>query len=196
MVYKKEEMKNLLVVGNSTMPNSVGIFNLPPLITCRPSLWCKLHCYALKNRFVWKSIKKVHAQRLRESKKKGFVSRMLNELASRKSIKYVRIHITGDFYNKEYVDKWAEIVKSRPDILFRTNTKRFELLLYMKKVFPKNVVVRESTDPSRKCRGIFPQAAIEGTRGSDKFFKCINDCEKCKFYCWKHPKVNILLSIL
>ena len=49
--YEVKRVRNLLVAGNSTMPRSVGIWNLPALKTCTPSAWCKKHCYALQGRF-------------------------------------------------------------------------------------------------------------------------------------------------
>ena len=66
----------------------------------------------------------------------------------------------------------------------------------MSLVFPKNVVVRESTDVSRKPFGLhpYPQAAIMGTPGSEDFFTCNDDCEKCEFYCWHNPDVNVVTS--
>ena len=193
---KVARVRKLLVAGNSTMPRCVGIFNLPALKTCMPSVWCKKHCYALRNRFVWKSVIDALTWRYNRSCADNFVDEILSELSRRKSIEYVRIHIAGDFYDRKYVNKWAEVAKQRPDITFRTNTRRTDLMTYMKKVFPKNVIVRESTDSTRKHKGLFPQAAIEGTLGSKRFFRCCNNCEKCKFYWWMHPRVNIALAIL
>lgn len=187
-------MRKLLVHGNITMPKSVGVFNLPPLLTCTPSPWCRKNCYALKKRFVWKNVRETLVWRYKQSLRKDFVERIVREIKHSSNIRYVRIHITGDFYSKEYVDKWVEIAKSCPDIIFRTNTKRVSFLKYMKTKFSKNVVVRESTDSSRKSSSILPQAAIKGTEGSDKFFVCEDNCEKCSFYCWHHSKVNVVTS--
>lgn len=187
-------MKKLLVAGNSTMPRCVGVFNLPALKTCLPSRWCEEHCYGLRGRFLWHSTKASHEWRHKESLKIGFVKRMIDEITSRRSLSFVRIHITGDFYSRLYVDKWATIARECPWITFRTNTKRIDFLEYMKEVFPRNIVVRESTDCTRKHYGYYPQAAIIGTPGSENFFTCTDDCEKCKFHCWDYPKVNVVTS--
>lgn len=190
-------MKNLLIAGNTLTPKSVGIFNLPPLQTCTPSRWCKKHCYALFGRHLWPNVKKGQLWRYCMSLRTDFVQRMVNEIGRRKSLKYIRIHLAGDFYNREYVDKWAEIAEQYPQKIFRANTKRQDFLRYMKKRFPKNVVVRESTDPSRKkSLGIFPSAVVEGTPYSGWIFKCIDDCEKCGYYCYTHPKVNLIFKKL
>jgi hypothetical protein len=36
--------------------------------------------------------------------------------------------------------------------------------------------------------------AVKGTKGSEDFFVCQDDCEACKFYCWKHPEINVVTS--
>jgi hypothetical protein len=189
-------MKNLLIAGNCTMPTSVGIFNLPALETCTPSKWCREHCYALKNRFLWSCVKEAHKWRYKQSKLKGFVKKMISEISKRKSLKYIRVHITGDFYSYEYMLKWAEIARAFPNHIFRTNTKSRFLLKFMKDNFPSNFIVRESIDSTRKPSGIWPVAAIWGTIGSHNFFTCVNDCEKCKFYCWKNPNVNVVTKTI
>jgi len=185
-------MRQLLIAGNSTMPKCVGIFNIPPLKTCTPSDWCRENCYALKRRFTWKTILEAYEWRLQESKKPDFVTKMINELNRRKSITFVRIHITGDFYSSCYVEKWAEIAEHFPSIIFRTNTRRRDLLKLMFEVFPQNVVVRESIDITRNGGVYFPVHAIKGTPGSEKYFTCSNNCEKCKFYCWYHENINVV----
>lgn len=141
------------------MPRCVGIFNLPALKTCLPSRWCLKHCYALQGRFLWHSIKAAHQWRYKESLKIGFVKRMIDEIKARKSLVFVRIHITGDFYSRDYIDKWAKIARRCSPIKFRTNTKRIDFLEYMKEVFPENVIVRESTDITRKHYGYYPPPA-------------------------------------
>ncbi len=188
-------MKNLLVAGNETMPTSVGIWNLPALTTCTPSPWCREHCYACKGRFVWRPIRRAYQERLRISKRNDFVLRMVNEIKRRRSLNFVRIHISGDFYSPEYVVKWgriAEVVQDFSNVQFRTNTKRQDLLPLMKKVFPNNIIVRESIDVTRKPTGLYPVAAIMGTPGSEDYFVCRDDCRACAFTCWFNSEMNVV----
>ena len=188
-------MKNLLIAGNSTMPTSVGIWNLPALTTCTPSPWCEEHCYACKGRFRWRPIQEAYQERLRISKRKDFVPRMIEEIRRRKGLNFVRIHISGDFYSPEYVEKWgriAEVVQNFSNVQFRTNTKRQDLLPLMKEVFPNNIIVRESIDTTRKPTGLYPVAAIMGTPGSEDYFVCRDDCRACAFTCWFNSKMNVV----
>jgi ssDNA-binding Zn-finger/Zn-ribbon topoisomerase 1 len=184
--------RNLLVAGNSTMPPSVGIWNLPAIETCTPSPWCRKYCYACQGRFAWKNVREALAWRYRVSDRSDFASLMINEILRRKSIKFVRVHISGDFYNSYYVLQWSSIARQLPGITFRTNTKRQDLISLMKLHFPSNFVVRESIDETRKPTGLYPVAAIKGTPGSEGYFVCCNNCSKCRFYCWKHPEVNVV----
>jgi len=187
-------MKNLLVAGNSTMPKYVGIFNLPALITCTPSDWCRKHCYALHGRFIWGTIKAAHEWRYKQSLQNDFVSRMINEIKRRKNLKFIRVHITGDFYSSKYILKWAAIARAFPCIPFRTNTKRQDLLGFMIEELPPNFIIRESTDNTRKSLGLVPEAAISGTKGAENYFVCRDHCERCNFYCWRHADVNVVTS--
>lgn len=191
-------MKKMLIAGNSTMPSSVGIFNIPALKTCTPSDWCKEHCYALQGRFVWKPIKKAHEWRYKESLKDSFPYKMIKEIKRRRSLKWIRIHITGDFYSKEYVDKWNIVARSFPEIIFRTNTKRQDLIPYMFATFPPNVVLRESIDTTRKplLPNLIPVAAIKGTPGSENYFVCKDDCEKCRFSCWSNKHIHVVSGVI
>jgi hypothetical protein len=187
-------MRKLLIAGNTLMPRCIGIFNLPPLKTCTPSEWCREHCYALYGRHCWSTVKESQKWRYKQSLKNDFVNKMIQEIRNRKSLKFIRIHLAGDFYSKEYIDKWAQIAEALPEYTFRVNTKRVDFMKYIKQRFPKNIIVRESTDPSRKSHGLFPQAAVEGTPGSKRFFWCIDNCNRCKYYCFLHPKRNIVFK--
>ena len=120
-----------------------------------------------------------------------FTDDMIEEIYT-SNVRYVRVHTSGDFFSREYVLQWKCISSELSDVIFRTNTRRRDMLQLMRKEFPDNFIVRESTDPTRKVTGHFPQHAIIGTPGSKDFFVCKNDCKKCKFYCWKNPEANIV----
>jgi len=189
--YKQVRRRNLLVAGNTLVPSCVGIFNLPPLQTCTPSRWCRKHCYALYGRYRWKTVAAANAWRYKQSMRADFTTRMIEEIQRRYSIKFIRIHLSGDFYNRCYTQKWVQIAQALPEYIFRANTKRVDLMRYMYQHFPENIVVRESTDPTRNSHGFFPQAAVEGTPGWESFFWCQDDCETCGFSCYYDNKSNI-----
>jgi len=179
------------------MPTSVGIWNLPALTTCTPSPWCKEHCYACQGRFTWKSVHAAHVRRYEISQNPFFVDWMVAEIKRRKTLDFVRIHISGDFYSPEYVGKWAVIacrIQNVSNVQFRTNTKRQDLLPLMKRIFPNNIIVRESIDPTRKPTGLYPVHAIKGTKNSEDYFVCKDDCRACAFTCWFNSQMNVVSS--
>ena len=185
-------MKKLLTVGNQKVGKDVLIFSLPPLKTCTPTKWCREHCYALKNRFVWKTVRESLNWKFEESKKENFVKRVNNEIKKSKK-KYVRIHASGDFYNIKYVNKWIEIVKNNPDKLFLAFTKREDLKDVLRKLEAlPNMQLYGSLDESKLKTSFKKWAAIEGTKVSEKYRTCNMGCKKCGYKCWHDPR-NVML---
>ena len=117
-------------------------FSLPSISTCPgASEWCKKYCYAKgwplaffnKNRYT---------TNLARSKKPDFAKTMIHRMriyATVSQIKYppFRIHVSGDFYNEAYVNKWIRIVRTVPQIKFYAYTRswiRPELLPSLEKL--------------------------------------------------------------
>jgi len=192
-------MINLLIKGNLKMGKNVYLFNLPPVVTCKPTKWClagrngKPACYALRNNFIFPSVKKAAKERLRLSKLKNFTSRMIKEI-NKKNVKYFRWHSSGDFYSKEYIRKVFKIAKNCPETLFRTTTRRrdFKKELIELNSLP-NFIVRESLDTEiQKPMMCLPFAALSFLKVTKKkgVYCCKNDCVKCRYLCW-HKPVNM-----
>ena len=53
----------------------------------------------------------------------------------------MRIHDSGDFYNKEYLYKWFKIAESMPNIEFYAYTKQVKLLKDNWSVKPDNLTI-------------------------------------------------------
>jgi len=188
-------MKNLIIKGNCKVGNKVYLFNLPPLKTCTPTKWCthgrngKPACYALRNNFLLSSVTKSLNERYELSKRNYFVDRMSNEINKAKAL-YFRIHSSGDFYSKTYVNKIHQIVKNCPNTLFRTTTRRLDLIKPIEKLNSlPNMIVRESLDyirtkPVTKLN--FTALTKLDIAKKRKCYLCKEDCEECGYYCWLH----------
>ncbi len=181
---------DVFIKGNSKMGPEVLIFNLPPLLTCKASEWCKKNCYALKGRHCWPSVKESQQKRLELSRRTDFVELAVAELKRRRP-QYVRLHSAGDFYSVEYARKWLEIIKQCPKILFRTTTKRTDLGEVIRELDSlPNMIVRESLDPSRpKPSGLLRTVTLViGTPVEPDFDKklifCKEYCVACGYTCW------------
>jgi len=189
-------MKNLVIKGNMKLGPAVGVFNIPPISTCKPSKWCAKNCYARHGKHGLPNVKNGSNWRLRESKKKDFVERMVKEIKGK--WKYFRIHASGDFYSDDYVDKWIEIIKQCDDTIFLAFTKRDDLKDSLKKLEKlKNVRIRDSLDPSRTkpVTGLKSFAAIDNywyDFSKKGMVDCGSGCEPCGYKCWTTTK-NIVL---
>jgi len=183
----------LMVKGNSKLGPEVGIFNLPPIKTCTPSDWClhggkdgKPMCYALRGKHPLPNVVAANKRKLKESKRKDFVQRVVKEIKGRFS--YVRIHASGDFYSDEYVQKWIDIAKQGPDILFIAFTKRRDLTESIRELnrLP-NVNIRESLDKSRPkpemgLKFSFINHSAPPRRKT--VIDCHESCPECGYSCW------------
>lgn len=183
----------LITPGNSKMGKDVACWSITPVKTCKPTEWClkgnngKPRCYALRGRMVFPNVKKSFDRKLKASKRADFVDKMVDEI-QRMGKPMCRIHVTGDFYSEEYIDKWIEIARRCPDVIFRTTTRRtdFTAKLYEFNTLP-NVRIRESVDPSKPEPVTFLPVAAAGVEFDDGLrpvIHCGDGCVKCGYQCW------------
>lgn len=83
---------------------------------------CAAHCYAMKGFFRMTNVRRSHVQNWEASKQSDFAGRVIDEI-ERLSIKLLRIHVAGDFYNAPYVRKWIKIADACPDTQFYAYTR-------------------------------------------------------------------------
>lgn len=153
-------MTNFLNVntnGNKKLRNTESvrfiIWNLPSIKTCPYATEnCKASCYARKAERVYPSVLPSREQNLADSKRDNFTERMIATLVHEVESKkcqgkkvVVRIHESGDFYNKSYADKWlavAEYMTRYSNVVFMAYTK--SLPYFQGKKLPTNFVLRAS----------------------------------------------------
>ena len=107
---------------------------------------CKKHCYAKRHIEIYPSAKASYIRNFEASKLGDFVVLMNLEIQSNRPLKKIgilRIHVAGDFYNQEYVDKWIMIAKCNPNISFYAYTKAYHLDFSAR---PDNLVMKLSDD--------------------------------------------------
>jgi len=118
--------------------NSVKLyeFNLPAVKTCPFALDCVKDCYADKGTFKYKVVRDKYEANLKATKQDNFIKLILSEL-DRKRPDFIRIHSSGDFYSIKYLNKWLQIAKKRPEIVFYGYTKSVPLFKSLKNI-PEN----------------------------------------------------------
>ena len=119
-------------------------FNLPAggyevdnksYITCPGADGCLALCYARQGTFLFKGSKRVridnHQLLLTTHVTHGLqgVVDILDEAVKSvsRTVAVIRLHDSGDFFKKWYVEAWVEVIKRHPNILFYAYTKSFPM---------------------------------------------------------------------
>jgi hypothetical protein len=89
---------------------------------------CVKFCYAKKGAYIWGNVKPAFEKRYELTKTDDFVAAMNAEIQSKKP-DYVRVHDSGDYYSKAYLDKWIEIAIHNPNVRFYSYTNMIEMIL-------------------------------------------------------------------
>lgn len=187
------------------------IWNLPSVITCpfRTPL-CEKYCYAKKAERVYKAVLPSRMANLESTKSESFVSDMIaiieKKLSTMKQKRLVvRIHESGDFYNKAYSQKWLAIA-----FYFAMHDERVTFICYTKSFpyfdgvqLPENFALRASVwadTPSKFIQMILRNAwpiytAVEHFSENDSFTQCrCADCATCA-KCWDNSIPDIRCEI-
>ena len=179
------------------------IWNLPAIFTCPfRTLHCVLACYATKAEKAYKQVLPARVRNYLISRRADFVDVMTDailKIASNSKKKYivVRIHESGDFYSRAYVEKWLQIMKNC------SGDKRIRFIAYTKSFpyfdgveLPKNFFLRASLwdDTPEAMREIVARngwhiyTAVDQFKPGDTFSRCrCSDCASCK-HCWQNYK--------
>lgn len=203
MTYKEAKSNSkflgVTVDGNMKLVNNDNlrfmVFNIPAVVTCPyRTAACEKLCYARKAEIAYPNVKKQREKNFLDTRKSDFVENMIftvnAELATKKfqNKKVVfRIHESGDFYNKEYANKWLEIAAAFPSITFMAYTK--SLVYFDGVTIPDNFVLRASIWCDSKPEFIAMAANYPHYTAVESFenyngFKCrCDDCAGCGA-CW------------
>lgn len=87
---------------------------------------CVKFCYAQKGAYSWSNVKPAFEKRYELTKTNNFINLMNSEIKKKKA-DFVRIHDSGDFYSKAYIQKWFTIANDNPNVKFYAYTKSFIL---------------------------------------------------------------------
>lgn len=177
----------LVSKGNHKLPRDIAIWNLPHGSTCPGATeMCKRYCYAFKAERLYKQVLGFRQRNYVMSLREDFAARMIAQLKKLRVVRAVRIHESGDFYNQAYLDKWTQIAKAFPDIIFTAYTKSLHLDFSRFKRLP-NTILFASIDPTtpefmlkknrtRRKAIVIDRHAKEAPKG---YFLCPGSCKNC-----------------
>mgnify|MGYP000073442685 CR=1 FL=1 len=97
-------------------------------LTCPMADGCIKFCYAKKGAYIWSNVKPAFEKRYELSKTDDFVNEMYAEIVKKKP-DYVRVHDSGDYYSKKYLDKWIDIANLFPEVRFYSYTNMVQMFL-------------------------------------------------------------------
>ena len=96
-------------------------------LTCPFADECIKFCYAQKGAYIWSNVKPAFEKRYELTRTTEFVGKMSDELLKKRP-DYVRIHDSGDYYSKVYLQKWIDIANLFPEIKFYSYTNSVAML--------------------------------------------------------------------
>jgi len=189
--------KKLLKNGNSKLGPKVLTWSLPPITTCRPSTWCIKNCYAQKGTFRFKNVKEALDRNLIASKQEDFEEKVIGQI-NRAQTRFVRIHVSGDFYSEEYIDKWINIVQACKQSIFLFYTRRSDFITKIEELSKEpNVAAFESLDETMNQRlmSFIPFATVEDSAfDSLADRKCDMGCAECNYKCWTNVGKSVMFK--
>ena len=183
------------------------IFNLPAIKSCPfATEHCRKYCYARKAEKVYPDVLPARERNFKASQEKSFVDDMITLIMAKREKQHkktlvVRIHESGDFYNKEYANKWLEIARRCKGVTFMAYTKSFKYFDGVK--LPRNFVLRASIwdDTTKEQKEIVTRnnwaiyTAVQQFTENDSFTRCrCSDCATCG-KCWKKSEKDIRCEI-
>lgn len=178
------------------------IWNIPAIVTCPfRTPHCEKACYAVKAENAYPDALPARKRNFNESRRADFVARATYTILKkyngmRKKRLIVRIHESGDFYNKAYAMAWLEIAKNctGENITFIAYTKSFAYFdgVALPKNFRLRASVWDDTKPEQleiiARNGWNIYTAVEKFEKGDTFTRCrCKDCATCG-KCWKAYK--------
>jgi hypothetical protein len=103
-------------------------FDIPAKITCPgKTSFCSSKCYADLLAKIYPNVGSKYQRNYDFSQTEQFVAYMIRNIP--KNCEF-RIHVSGDFYSKEYIAAWKRIVESRLDVVFYAYTRSWRTDLW------------------------------------------------------------------
>ena len=100
-------------------------------LTCPFADECIKFCYAKKGAYIWSNVSSVFEKRYELTKTDNFIDSMSSEIIKKRP-DYIRVHDSGDYYSKAYLNKWLSIAKLFPKVKFYSYTNCIKMLKNVK----------------------------------------------------------------
>lgn len=108
-------------------------------LTCPFADKCIKFCYAQKGAYIWSNVKPAFERRYQITLQDNFIELMQFEI-NKKKPDVIRVHDSGDYYSRAYLQKWITIFKNNPNVHFYSYTNSISLFKELEKI-PGNFTV-------------------------------------------------------
>lgn len=172
-------------------------FSLPVITTCPgKTAFCDHFCYGLQGMFTLPQIRDINERRLDASLKSDFVPIIVEEIKKTRAPAF-RLHVIGDFYMPEYIEKWIQIAASLSEVSFFGSTRSWRCDFLIKPL-----------EEFRDLPNVYMKASVDATDYLDPFScgwrvwsidgkglpcphdtKIVEDCARCG-RCWTHKDTD------
>jgi len=182
----------------------VFTFSLPSVITCPgASIWCKKYCYSLSYERLRPTCRSAYEQNLLLAKDPKQFEKIIIGVLPR-ILPCMRIHVSGDFWSKEYIESWIKICLAFPQTKFWTYTRSWTVPnlvgpLEQLRLLP-NIEIFASTDPTMPNPPDEWRAAFIDSDERSKGLRCsqqeelLNSCLECG-YCFRKEKGDVIFKV-
>jgi hypothetical protein len=187
--------------GNQKV-GEVFTFSLPSIISCPgASQWCKKHCNMTRLEKYRPACRKAYQQNYLITKNpEKFQETVIGVLP--RILSCFRIHVSGDFYSKEYIHSWIKICQAFPNTRFWAYTRSWTIpeLKTELEAFKNlnNVFLFASTDPTMPSPPKDWRTAYINIDSRAKGYQCpvqekrLKSCLECG-YCY-HQGGNVIFK--
>jgi hypothetical protein len=148
--------------GNAKLRKAITTFSLPAGASCPGALLCKsqvkqgrvvdgpsteFRCFAASQEAQYKNVFKARKHNFDLLRSLPGIDAKREAIANampQKDTGFMRIHVSGDFYNQDYFRAWWYVAKAKPNWLFYAYTKSIPYWLADKDYLPDNFILTAS----------------------------------------------------
>lgn len=172
------------ISDKNTKMGNIPSFSLTPGKACTSTACgtCLKDCYAMKAYRQYPATRNAYDRNLAAVQADHWdVLNQIDKYLEKKSPRFFRIHVAGDFISKEYLQAWSETAKAFPDVKFLAFTKAYHLFQEIE--IPSNLQIVFSAWPGVPMpEHNYPIAYMQDgteTRIDGTELECLGNCESC-----------------
>lgn len=191
------------ISDGNTKTGKIPAFSIAPGMTCSAAACRSCYnegCYARKLYQLRPTVKKAWDENTEAARHDlARVENALNAYIAKYKPRFFRVHVSGDFFSREYAQAWARIASNHPETRFLAFTKQFDNVRGI--AFPDNfslvLSAWDGVEIPDDLRKLYPVAWVYNTIDQipADVFECPGRCDTCGA-CWGLARKGIDVGFL